>query len=278
MSPNDPTKGYPDWREERRRRWEERRQRRMAARAAYGGISVGHGPGGRVVIGTIVLLLGILFLLENLGIVYIERVWQFWPVIFIGIGIARVFDGRGWHSRVLGGAMAAVGLVFMAQSLGYLPWNIWGVLWPALLIFWGIVILLRGMGAPIPWSGPSTFIHDVSTNSEDVLTAVAIFGGIERRVQSQNFQGGEATAVFGGVEIDLRDAATTRDELQIEANAVFGGVELMVPDTWDVTVRGAGVLGGYEDKTHRTATPDGVKRPLLVVKGGAVFGGVVVKS
>ena len=277
MSPNDPTKSYADWREERRRRREERRQWRMA-RFAPGGFPMEHGPGFRVVIGSIVLLLGILFLLENLGIVYVERVWQFWPVVFIGMGIARVFDGRGWHSRVGGGTMAAVSLVFLANSLGYLPWNIWGLLWPVLLIFWGIVILLRGFGAQVPWSGPSAFIHDVSTNSDDVLKAVAIFGGIERRVQSQNFQGGEASAVFGGVEIDLRGAATTRDEIEIEANAIFGGVELTVPDTWDVIVRGAGVLGGYEDKTHRAPTPDGVKRPRLVIKGGAVFGGVSVKS
>src|SRR5579862_728580 len=143
MSPNDPTKSYPDWREERRRRWEERRQRRMA-RGTYTAIK--HGPGFRVVMGSVVLLLGLLFLLENLGIVYVERVWQFWPVIFIAMGIARVIDGRGWHSRVWGGTMAAIGLLFLAQSLGYLPWNVWGLLWPVLLIFWGIVILLRGFG------------------------------------------------------------------------------------------------------------------------------------
>ena len=277
MSPNDPTKSYPDWREERRRRWEERRQRRMA-RFAHRGFAMEHGPGFRVVIGSIVLLLGLLFLLENLGIVYVEQVWQFWPVIFIAMGIAHVIDGRGWHSRLWGGGMAAIGLLFLAQSLGYLPWNVWGLLWPVLLIFWGIVILLRGFGAGAPWAGPSPFVHDVSASSEDVLNAVAVFGGIERRVQSQNFQGGEASAVFGGVEIDLRGAATTRDEMLLQANAIFGGVELTVPDTWDVVVRGAGVLGGYEDKTHRAPTPDGVKRPRLVIEGSAVFGGVSVKS
>ena len=268
MSPNDPAKSYADWREERRRRWAERRQRRIAMK---------HGPGFRVVMGSVVLLLGLLFLLENLGIVYVERVWQFWPVIVIAMGLARVLDG-GWHNRVLGATIAAIGLLFLAQSLGYLPWNVWGLLWPVLLIFWGIVILLRGFGGGAPWTGPSAFVHDVSASSEDVLNAVAVFGGIERRVQSQNFQGGEASAVFGGVEIDLRGAATTRDEILLQANAIFGGVELTVPDTWDVIVRGAGILGGYEDNTHRAPTPDGVKRPRLVIEGSAFFGGVSVKS
>ena len=84
-------------------------------------------------------------------------------------------------------------------------------------------------------------------------------------------------AIFGGIELDLRGATTTLEELEIEANAVFGGIELIVPDTWDITVRGSGVLGGYVDKTHRVPTTIGVKRPHLTIRGGAVFGGVTVK-
>jgi len=282
MTPNEPgtpnqpgTPNWPpDWREERRRRWEERRERRR--RRVEEGIIFHGDTGGRLFFGTIVLLLGILFLLQNLGIFYVARLWQFWPVILIAFGIGRVVDARDWHRKLWGGTLVGIGLIFLANNMGYLPWNVWTLLWPAWLIFWGIIILARGFGKQPPWSG-STFMHDVSTSSEDTLHALAIFGGINRRVQSQNFQGGEAIAVFGGIELDLRGAATTRDEVEIEANAVFGGIELIVPDTWDVTVRGAGVLGGYEDKTHRVTVPDGVRRPRLVVRGGAVFGGVTVK-
>jgi hypothetical protein len=53
---------------------------------------------------------------------------------------------------------------------------------------------------------------------------------------------------------------------------------MWVPDTWDVIVRGSSILGGFEDKTHRTPAPEGVKRPRLVIRGSAVFGGVVVKN
>src|SRR5258708_3151103 len=144
MSPNDPTNHHDEWEERSarmRERWEARRARRMA-RASQGGIYTGHGPGGRLVIGSIVLVLGILFLLENLGIVYVARLWEFWPVILIGVGIARIVEGRGLHTRLLGAMVAAIGLLFLANNLGYLPWNLWRLLWPLLLIFWGIVILL----------------------------------------------------------------------------------------------------------------------------------------
>jgi predicted membrane protein len=275
MTPNDPNTQYQDWREERRRRWEERRRRRME-RMANGGIFVEGDHGGRLLVGTIILFLGIVFLLQNLGILYVERLWQFWPVILIAMGIARFVDGRDWHRKAWGATVAAGGAIFLANSLGYLPWRVWGLLWPAWLIFWGIVIIVRGFGRRTLWTA-SSFVHDVSTSSDDTLHALAIFGGINRRVQSNDFQGGEAVAIFGGIELDLRGAATTRDEIDLEANAIFGGIELIVPDTWDVTVRGAGILGGYEDKTHRVPNPEGVKRPRLTIRGGAIFGGVTVK-
>jgi predicted membrane protein len=106
----------------------------------------------------------------------------------------------------------------------------------------------------------------------------AVFGGSRRRVDSQDFQGGEAFAMFGGVEIDLRKAAMTRDEILIEANAIFGGIEIRVPETWNVLVRGAGIFGGYEDETMDTRVRPEGKQPVLIVNGFAVFGGVSIKN
>ncbi len=105
----------------------------------------------------------------------------------------------------------------------------------------------------------------------------AIFGGAKRRVETQDFEGGEALAIFGGVELDLHKAATKKDEIVIEANAMFGGIDMRVPDNWTVTVRGAGIFGGYEDKTDSRSGEVG-KQPHLVITGYAVFGGVSVKN
>jgi predicted membrane protein len=265
------SKDYDNWRDERR-------TRRMA-RFSHGGIYAGHGaPHGHIVLGSIVLLLGILFLLENLGIFYVADLWQFWPVILIGVGTARLLDARGLQSKFPGIIIAAVGFIFLMHNLGYIPWELAHLLWPFLLICFGAFLLLRGFGSRGHWAGPHSFVDDASTISDNVLKEDVVFGGINRKIESQDFQGGQATAVFGGIEVDLRGAATTKDEIYIEANTVFGGVELKVPDSWDVTVRGAGVLGGYEDRTHPAPATSGVKRPRLVVRGSAVFGGVTVRN
>lgn len=262
---------YDNWRDERRAR--------RTARFTHGGVYAGHGgPHSHMVVGSIILLVGILFLLENLGILYVGQIWQFWPVILIGVGIARILDARGVENIFPGVIIAGIGLVFLVHNLGLLPWPLARLMWPLLLIFLGAAILLRAFGNRPHWVGPHSFVDDASTISDNVLKEEVVFGGIHRKIEAQDFQGGEAEAIFGGVQIDLRGAASSKDEIHIEANTVFGGVELMVPDSWDVTVRGAGILGGYEDRTHPAPATTGVKRPRLVVRGSAVFGGVTVRN
>jgi hypothetical protein len=69
-----------------------------------------------------------------------------------------------------------------------------------------------------------------------------------------------------------------RDEVVVEVNAIFGGVDVRVPENWTVIVRGAGIFGGYEDKTMDSrAAPEG-KQPHLIVNGFAVFGGVTIQN
>jgi predicted membrane protein len=269
---------YGDWRENRRREWEERRARRMS-RVSHGGIYVGHHSSrGHIALGIIALLIGGLFLLQNLGYVFIGSIWQFWPVIIVAVGVAHVLDSRSLHSVLWGVLLCGVGLIFMANNLGYLPWPIWGLIWPAFIIFWGLILLARGFGRRGYWGETHSPVDDTSTTSNNILNEMVVFGGIHRKIECQDFQGGEARAVFGGIDIDLRGAATTKDAIEIVANAVFGGIELRVPDTWDVTVRGAGILGGYEDKTHPAPVIEGSKRPQLVIRGEAVFGGVTVRN
>ena len=129
------------------------------ARRSYGGISAGHGEGSRVVVGAIILLLGVLFLLENLGFLPVVRLWAFWPVILIAAGIARLIEARAWQSQIGGAVMAGIGAVFLAINIGLLPPVIWRLLWPALLILVGVFLLVRGFDTRLEIRG--AFHHDV---------------------------------------------------------------------------------------------------------------------
>jgi predicted membrane protein len=245
---------------------------------SHGGVYVGHSDShSHVVFGIIVLLFGVIFLLENLGVFYSRDIFHYWPIILIGVGIARIFDWRNSPNILWGVLITGIGAIFLAHSLGYLPWNIWRFLWPLALIGAGAVMLMRGIdsrGRTIV----NPFDKDTSTISDNMLKEEVIFGGINRKIHTQDFLGGKATAIFGGVEIDLRGAATTKDEIRIEANAIFGGVELMLPDAWEVVVRGTGIMGGFEDKTYPAPAAGGVKRPRVFIQGSAILGGVTVRN
>lgn len=254
-----------------------------------------HGHGG-LVGGVVLAAIGVLLLLQNLGIPYFEDLERYWPVILIVVGVAQASRSIGMGGRVWGGAVFAVGVIFLLNNFGVIHGNIWRFLWPGILIMVGVGMLAKAIDRQ-PYGDYGATAAQAKKFGEDLrdrivsdihariprgsinhLSEWAVFGGARRRVDSQDFQGGEAFAMFGGVEIDLRKAATTRDEILVEANAIFGGIEIRVPETWSVLVRGAGIFGGYEDETMDTRmTPEG-KQPILVVNGFAVFGGVTIKN
>ena len=297
---------------ERSLRWERRHRRRS--------------PLGGIVFGTAVVAIGVLFLLQNLGVLYVDEVWQYWPVLLMAVGISHVVSREQWFGRFWGVMLTLLGGTLLAHNLGYLHGNPWNFVWPFLLIWFGVGMLIksatRGRSwGPGDWRGPggpptatlgpndspsggsggsssggagpgpnasgagagpgaarSGWTSGSGGGSMNHLNELAIFSGVRRRVESQEFEGGDVTAIFGGVELDLRGAATSRDRVFVEVTAVFGGVEIQVPENWTVRFEGAAVLGGYDDRTHPPAPASSGKRTELVLTGSAVLGGVNVRN
>jgi hypothetical protein len=104
----------------------------------------------------------------------------------------------------------------------------------------------------------------------------AIFGGGKRRVQTQDFRGGQANAMFGGFEIDLRDAQMAGDSAAIDVFCFCGGGEIRVPESWNVSLKAVAIFGGQDDKTRPPAP--GVPHKELLVTGFILFGGLGVKN
>ncbi len=244
--------------------------------------------------GVILAGIGVLLLLQNLGIPYFDDLERYWPVILIVVGIAHAARSMGMGGRVWGGVVTAAGILFLLNNFNVIHGDLWRFVWPGILIMVGLGMLARSidryhsknytaagtagrdMAEHIKNRIVSDFGGSGTSSALNQLSEWAIFSGVRRRIDSQDFQGGEAFAMFGGVEIDMRKAASTRQEILIEANAIFGGVELRLPDNWNVTVRGSGIFGGYEDKTMRV-DPD-VKQPHVIVNGFAMFGGVTIQN
>ena len=108
-----------------------------------------------------------------------------------------------------------------------------------------------------------------------MIDLMQFMGGTKTVVTTQDFKGGQATAVMGGCEIDLRHASMPEGRAAvIDTFAFWGGIEIRVPDDWEVVSQGGAALGGF---VNNARSQPGSKR-RLVVTGLAVMGGVEVKN
>jgi hypothetical protein len=229
--------------------------------------------GHRLIPALIVIGIGVLFLLNNLNILYVSEWTRYWPVILIALGLVKLVDANSPAGHVAGAIFVGVGAILLGQTLGYLNVRMHD-LWPLFLIGAGLLMLFRGDS----WRGISRgpgrsriYVH------ERLMREASVFGGGKRKINTQDFTGGHIDAVFSGYEIDLRGANMAADSATLKIGAVFAGIEIRIPETWSVVIEGDGVFGTITDKTVQPnpQTP-GLKR--LFIKGAAVFGSVEVKN
>jgi hypothetical protein len=105
--------------------------------------------------------------------------------------------------------------------------------------------------------------------------AKAVFGGIARRGQWVVPSQMRVKAVFGGADLDLREARLETDDVVMDVKAVFGGVNIILPDDVIAVVEGTGMFGGFDDQAATRQPPPG--SPVVRITGKAVFGGVSVQ-
>ncbi len=116
-------------------------------------------------------------------------------------------------------------------------------------------------------------INDRDAPSES--TVIAIFSGAERKGVWDPPKVLNVVAMFGGSDIDLRQARIPKGGIRINVAALFGGVDIIVPEDLNVEVSGAGIFGGFDGKNHRGSNDP--LTPTVKVNGVAIFGGVDVK-
>ena len=118
---------------------------------------------------------------------------------------------------------------------------------------------------------------DSAVSLADRLDAFAIMGRHEQRVVTGAFRGGDAVAVMGRLEVDLREAEMDGDSADIEIRVVMGRVSLRVPDHWAVSSNlGPGLGGASVMRAARPAAEAGA--PVLTLRGPMVMGAVVVDN
>ena len=223
----------------------------------------GNRPTPQLVVGIIIIFVGVLFALDNLNILSAGEFFRFWPLAVMAVGLAKLLDAQRPEARLIGGIIFGIGSLLLLDNLHVLRFSA--------LAFWPLVLV--AVGIFIAWQ--AVMRDTAPSDGKSVLSATAIMGGVEKTCDAQDFRGGDITAIMGGCQIDLRQAAIKAEDAVINAFALWGGIEIRVPEGWTVKLDGFPFMGGMTDSTRTPMIPSNQR---LVVKSFVMMGGIEIRN
>lgn len=254
--------------------------------------------------GLIIILLGVLIGAKAFGAdfnIFFDGWWTLFIIIPSAIGLLEKGNRTG---SAIG---LSIGVLLLLAAQDIIRWNMFGKLIVA-VIFVAIGLKLifdegrrnktvefhdntNGTDNTYTYTYDSNNNTDNSNNknvnfnsgsnsgaySEDRdSNIVAIFSGKNLNYNARYFGGVAVTAIFGGIELDLRNAVIDKDVI-IDVTAVFGGIDIFVPSNVRVVTNCTPILGGVDNKTINPSMVEGMNMPTIYVNGACIFGGVDIK-
>jgi predicted membrane protein len=221
--------------------------------------------------------LGIIFILIGVGAVFNQLgFWDlgniistWWPMILIGAGINQL--SKRPISKTSGITLVLLGAMFQMRELNIITVSLARFFWPAIIIAIGVsMVFPRNLAK-------RNYEFSKKQTDLDLVDNLAIFSGLKGKSFSKFFKGGSLVAIFGGIDMDLRDACLLNKAATIDVTAVFGGVSIIVPNDWTVIVKGVPIFGGWSNKT-RNKDHYNPEAPVLTLNCVAAFGGIDIKN
>lgn len=225
-------------------------------------------PSYQALFGAILLIFGILLLLKTTGIYDTEQLLKYIPSLFILLGLYSLWKSR--FSNIAGPIiLITVFLVLQLLILDIISWETISNWWPVLIIIMGIGILANRTQSPL--------ISRKDTEKVDIFT---FFSEVKNSSNSGNFKGGDITAIFGEVSLDLRDSKIEKIPARVNAISIFGEVNIKVPEKWKIRMDVLPILGEAEDERPRTTerTKFDAENPDLIVTGFAAFAEISIQD
>lgn len=214
---------------------------------------------GRLVFGSVMFAIGALFLLDFADVLDAGRtIAMWWPAVLIAIGLlALSANTRHWVMPAVTIGFGTVLLLRTTEVIDSLQ-----VAGPLFLVVLGLLVIF-GRGFTNRTGG-----------TQDRVNSFNVFSGSEIAPRSDHFEGGSIGALFGGAEVDLRNAKPVPGA-ELDVFIAFGGAEIKVPEGWHVTTHGMPIFGGFENVTVSEPFVEGA--PTLDINATVIFGGIEVK-
>lgn len=220
----------------------------------------------RVLWGIVLIAAGVILALNVFNITNIDIFFDGWWTLFIVVPCAiGLFTEREKTGNIIGVAIGVCLLLCCQEILSFSM--LWKLLIPAIIVVIGLKLVFTGLFS----NKANEIMKKLRIEGKKPQTGCAVFSGCDMKCDGQVFEGAELTAVFGGVECDLRNAIIEKD-CAVQVSAIFGGIDILVPTGINVKVSSNSIFGGVSNKT--AVYPNA---PTIYVSGTCMFGGVDIK-
>lgn len=212
--------------------------------------------------GLVLITVGVIIGLNKLEITNINLFFNgFWTLFIIIPCFIDLFKDNDKTADLIG---LLIGVLLLLACQGYNYFDILlELIIPIILVILGISLIFK--------NSFSKKIKKMKTIKKSEKEVCSTFSGQNVDYKNEEFDGINLTAVFGGIELDLRDAII-KEDVVINTTAVFGGIDILVPSDVNVIVTSTSIFGGVDNKIKKNDY-----KKTLYINASCVFGGVEVK-
>ncbi len=234
------------------------------------------GKNANVWISIVLIGVGVLFLLQNFDIFYIGDFWDYWPLLLIAVGVSKLLHSN-FKDVYSASVLIVLGALLQIMILDIVELSDILQFWPVILIIIGIrIILNQRRTGELEIEGEAPTGAGIRENRVD---AVAVFGGKEMHIRTEQFEGGNVTTLFGGTHLHFGNSKLAPGRHTLDVFAMFGGVEIYAPPDWNIILKGVPIFGGFSDSRKKIAAPEETSTTSsLIISGVVVFGGLEIKD
>lgn len=213
------------------------------------------------------IIVGIIVLINALGILEINVFFKGWWTLFIIVPcFVNIFKDNDKTASIIGTVFGILLLLAVRDVINFDL--LWKILLPLVLIIIGLSLIFKDKVS----DKVKDEIKKLNKNSKDEYTAT--FSGQDLNFDDEEFKGCELNAIFGGIKCDIKNAKL-KDDVVINASSIFGGITLYVPKDVNVKVVSNSIFGGVSGNYNKNKNDK--KGKTIYVNATCLFGGVEIK-
>ncbi len=219
--------------------------------------------------GIVLVFIGVVLGLNALNITDARLFFKGWWTLFIIVPcFINLLTSKSKTGNLIG---LIIGVLLLLSCQNIIEFKIvWKLTLPIIIIIIGLSCIFKNViGNKI--NQKIDEINKKNKNKEGNEYA-STFSGQKLNFANEKFEGCTISAVFGGLDLDLRNSVI-KEDVVIKASAIFGGITIIAPEDANIKVVSNSIFGGVSNKKENQEKT----KVTIYVNATCLFGGVDIK-